>query len=93
MSTAYTSAELWTKIRAIDTEIEALRAKPLNYRIGTKVVNRDAQLELLLRNRESLMESLAMAPDASVREIPSVPDYEMTRTGEQLGDELKGSDI
>ena len=91
MSTPYTSAEIWTKIRALDTEIEGLRTKPLNYRIGSKTVNRDAQLNFLLVNRDRLERQLTKLPSA-VSEEPVVTDYEMDRFGVQNGQTIDGDD-
>ena len=91
MSTPYTSAEIWTKIRAIDIEIEDLRTKPLNYRIGSKQVNRDEQYRYLIENRKMLMRDLENLTDR-IGEKHVVTDYEMDRFGVQLGDTLLGDD-
>ena len=92
MSTPYTSSEIWTKIRALDTEIADLRTRPLNYRIGSKWVDRDRQLELLLKERNMWQTQAAGIASDNVSEKHVVPDYEMDSTGVQQGETLTGAD-
>ena len=91
MSTPYTSAELWAKVRTIDAEIEALRIRPLNYRIGSKWVNRDEQFRWLIQNRKALLEHL-QSMGLNVAEKHIVVDYEMDEFGKQHGETIDGED-
>ena len=92
MAVAYTESEIWTKIRALDTEIATLRAKPLNYKIGDKTVNRDVQLEMLLRERSMWKTDLEGVGSANVSIKTIIPDNEQDRYGNQCGDFIDGDD-
>lgn len=101
MSTAYTTAEIWTRIRAIDTELDklllsstsggpALRT-PLDYTLGEKKIDLSSRVKALQSEKQLLMSQLAASADAPVEKWTPV-DYEVNAHGEQLGDEIDGSE-
>ena len=93
MSTAYTEAEIWTKIRALDIDIAALRDpdKPIHYKIGSKSVNQDKQLEWALEERKRWVAMLEDIAGTGFKLTMTPTDYEMTDLGEQIGEVDDGS--
>jgi hypothetical protein len=97
----YTEDELIAKIRAIDTEIERLLLStavggpggrtPLKYRIGSKEVDITSRVELLQKQRR-LYEDMRSEIISSPVVVTTIPDYNMSRYGEQLGEYQDGDD-
>lgn len=93
MSTPYTEAEIWTKIRTIVTELESVRTKAPKYRIGEKEFDRGEQLKSLERQL-AMFEKMAdkYGTSSGATQIATVPDYDMDRFGIQNGTALDGED-
>ena len=93
MSTPYTEAEIWTKIRTIDTEMESVRTKAPKYRIGEKEFDRGAQLKSLMEQRVFWAgQAKEYGSSSGATQIATVPDYDMDRFGIQYGTTLDGED-
>ena len=92
MSTAYSTTEIYTKIRTLDTEIANLRQRALlNYQMGRKTVKEDRHLDMLLKERKMWDDRLTQST-ATISERTVITDYEMDRFGNQLGQEVEGDD-
>ena len=101
MADDYTSDELITRIKALDTEIEKLILStatggpagrtPLDYWIGEKKVNISGRVRLLQAQRK-VYEKQLQAVGGGTSEKVTVADYDMNDLGEQLGDEITGNE-
>lgn len=101
MATAYTESEVWTRIRAIDTELDKLLLSsttggpslrtPLKYRLGEKDFDITSRVKALQEEKRLLIQQLKRSADG-VGEDWTPVDNEIDDVGKQLGDVIDGSE-
>ena len=92
-----TAAEIDSIINNIDTKIQTLLGvsdstrTALDYDLGSKSVKLSKTVEALLKYRETMVKYRDQIAGGTKLQVV-VPDYELDRLGNQVGDEQLGDD-